>query len=357
MPTLSEASPLLRAMRALWRMLVSRVAHGLRPAALVSIQTEAAQDASTVLVDLDGRVLDPPPHRWRRWGVRHWPARSVPEELVLRKSWHQPPMEPAAQRAAIELRGQLQSPFPPRDTLFFWRAFSQPDGHTLVHAAWLSRERVAAALPDEPGKTPLSVWLALPPGGPQWVPVPDAAWQRVRRWCRWRSALNGVLWVGALALMLAAALSPSWHLRARVLDATAQWAALQPMAAPALASREQLTHAVEHIRAFDELAAQRRDPVLVLDWLTAQLPDDTHVSEFELDGPTLRIQGLTPNAAALMRRLGEQPGVASVSATRAATKVLGLGKESYAIEIRFSVDPLAPSATPASTPQPTSATP
>jgi len=264
-------------------------------------------------------------------------------------------MPAQAEQDAIALRTRLQSPFPADDTVCLWHTEPAPGGQVTVHAVWLSRQRLAGLTASAPASLLL---VELPAGSQRWQLLPGSAQQRLQRWRRWRGAAAAGAWLLALGALAAAALTPSWQLRARAIDATAQWAALQAAAAPALDSRQRLTTAVELIDAFDRSTADLRDPVAVLDWLTAQLPDDTYASELELDGATLRIQGLTPNAANLMRRLGEQPTVASVTATRAATKVLGLGKESYAIEIRLHASPtlaVSPSAPPAAAPSSTPA--
>jgi general secretion pathway protein L len=354
MARLADASPLLRAVRSLARATWAALARWLQPAALLRLPPLQAGAAPTYL-DLQGRPVPAARLRWRRWGVRQWPAQPVPEDHVLRRQWQQPTMPAQAEQDAIALRTRLHSPFPADDTLCLWHTEPAPGGQVAVHAVWLSRQRLAGL--SDPASVPPLLLVELPPGSQRWRLLPGPAQRALQRWRRWRSAAAAGTWLLALVTLAAAALTPSWQLRARVIDADAQWAALQAAAAPALDSRQRLTTAVELIDAFDRTTADLRDPVAVLDWLTAQLPDDTYVSELELDGATLRIQGLTPNAANLMRRLGEQPTVASVTATRAATKVLGLGKESYAIEIRLHAGPNpaeAPSTPPAA---PLSSTP
>ncbi|WP_197484390.1 PilN domain-containing protein [Tepidimonas fonticaldi] len=318
---------------------------------MVELPPQAAGPAR--LYDATGRACPGlAPRSWRLWGIRRWHADPVADDLLLRRTWWQPGTDDDAHRAAVALRGRLESPFPPDDTLFLW-ADQPADGGRQVHALWASRRLLQQRHPQhwQTGSRRL-LWVELPPATDRWVPLPTPAQRAMHRWRNTRAALNAAAWLLALAAVAALAVTPSWQLRQRAIDAQAQWAQLQQQAAPALASRQQLTVAMEHIDAFDRTTAALRDPVALLDWITAQLPDDTHVSDLEQEGDTLRLQGLTPNAAALMRRLGDQPGVAAVTASRPATKVTGLGKESYFIEIRFAPVPLAPPAAPGAPAQP-----
>ena len=73
------------------------------------------------------------------------------------------------------------------------------------------------------------------------------------------------------------------------------------------------------------------------DLLTQALPDDTSLLNLQLQGLKVTMAGQTTNAAALMQHLSAQPGVRDVRAPSAATKPLGVTKESFSIE--FMLDP------------------
>lgn len=339
------SSPILRALSHAWRHGGRRMVAWFRPPAVVQLHRA---NLPIGLYDAAGRPIPGlHPRSWRLWGVRRWQADAVPEDLLLRRVWWQPDADDDAHRAAIALRGRLESPFPPDDTLFLW-ADQPAQGGRHVHALWASRRLLQQRLAQhgQPNARRL-FWVELPLGADRWVSLPTPGQRALHRWHVVRTVLNGLAWLLALAALSALALTPSLQLRLRAMDAQAHMAQLQPQVEPALASRQQLTVAVEHIQAFDRATAALRDPVAMLDWLTAQLPDDTHLSDLEYEGDTLRLQGLTSNAAALMRRLSDQPGVAAVTAARPATKVAGLGKESYFIEIRLSAPTAAPAGTPA----------
>jgi len=274
-------------------------------------------------------------HFWRVWGVRRWYADAVPEELLLRRTWWQPDVDAQTLRAAVALRMRVESPFAPDDSICLWT--DEPcDGGRRVHALWVSRRLLVQHLPEHfQHNSGRLLWAELPLGSDHWVALPTPGLESLHRWRNMRRLANGVAVAVALTLTAAVAITPSWQLRQRAIDAQSQWAQLQQQAEPALGSRQRLTAAIEQIAAFEQSSAKLRDPVVLLDWLTAQLPDDTYVTDLEYEADVLRLQGLTSNAAALMRRLGEQPGVAAVTASRPATKVIGLGRESYAIEIRL----------------------
>ncbi|MDM7462909.1 MAG: PilN domain-containing protein [Tepidimonas taiwanensis] len=335
-----------------WQRGGKRIVSWLYPAVVV---VRHAQDHGPArLYDANGHACPGlSPQSWRLWGIRRWHADSVGEDELLRRTWWQPGADEAAQRAAVALRGRLESPFPPEDTLFFWADQPAANGGRQVHALWISRKLLRQRYPQHwQADSDRLLWVELPPGADRWLALPTPGQQAFRRWHAIRSALTAAAWLLALAAAAALAITPTWQLRQRALDAQAQWIQLQKQATPALVSRQQLTVAMEHIDAFDRTTASLRDPVALLNWVTEQLPDDTYVSELEYEGDTLGLQGLTPNAAALMRHLGEQPGVAAVTASRPATKVTGLGKESYFIEIRLSPEPSSPSAAPGAAAQP-----
>lgn len=57
------------------------------------------------------------------------------------------------------------------------------------------------------------------------------------------------------------------------------------------------------LRALEQRKHDAPPVVLVLDWLTQALPDDTHLSELNVDGMRVQLIGLSGNAPALIRHL------------------------------------------------------
>lgn len=316
-------------------------ASGLARAAMqpaVALRLPRTDGGMDVLLDLDGRPLGGwRRSRWALWGVKRWPAAEVPEDLVLRRQWWQPMADEASTAAAVMLRGRTESPFSPEDTVFVWCHTAARQGG-VIHGVWISR-----ALLQQRGwsdQNAQAVWVVLNPrDGSRYQVVPGPGWRILRRWRLGWSAVAGSLWLVALILAAAAALTPSWQLRERAHDAQQRWSALASRAEPALAARQMLTQALQAVQAFDQAAARHPDPVAVLNWLHERSADDTHVTELELDGEVLRISGLTANAVTLQQQWAAAPGVASVVATRAATRSQAHARESFQFELRFSSTP------------------
>ena len=78
-------------------------------------------------------------------------------------------------------------------------------------------------------------------------------------------------------------------------------------------------------------------PLKVMDLLTQALPDDTSLLGLQVQGLKVTMNGQTTNAAALMQHLSAQPGIREVRAPSAATRPLGVSKDSFSLE--FTLDP------------------
>ncbi|WP_143890114.1 hypothetical protein [Tepidimonas alkaliphilus] len=291
------------------------------------------------LLDEEGRPLSGWRARGWAWlGVRRWPAVVVPEELVLRRTWWQPPADEKATAAAALWRARSESPYAADDTLFIWRAEPQAQGQK-IHGVWLSRSLLQRSALASMGQR--VVWLVPNPAdADRYQFVPGSGWAALQRWRRRWMVLTGLAWLLALSLTAAAALTPSWQLRQRAHDAQALWNDLAARAEPALAARLALTTALEAVQAYDQQVASRPDPVAVLNWLHERSGDDTYITELELDGEVLRVSGFTPNAVALQQAWSNQPGLAQITATRAATRSAATGKESFQFELRFAATPV-----------------
>ena len=113
------SSPLLRGLSRAWQHGGRCIASWLRPSTVVELHPQAVGPAR--LYDATGRACPGlAPRSWRLWGIRRWHADPVADDLLLRRTWWQPGTDDDAHRAAVVLRGRLESPFPPDDTLFLW---------------------------------------------------------------------------------------------------------------------------------------------------------------------------------------------------------------------------------------------
>lgn len=278
-------------------------------------------------------------------------AVELPEASLLRRRWTLPAMPAEAAREAAALDLEARSPFEPGSTLQAFSLSPAGDGRWTVEAALSARPLVDAALAGRvaglPGRRPEEAepWIARPAPLAGWWVLPSPAGVRRERARRRRQRAVLGLWGLALLGGLAAALGPSWQLRTRALQAQQAFQALQRQAEPALAERAAVQHLGERVEALAALQRGRADPLEVLAELTAALPDDTHLTAWALEGRKVRIEGLTDNAARLMRLIDLHPRFEDVRAPLAAVRPPGQSQESFTLE--FSVEVPAAASAPA----------
>jgi general secretion pathway protein L len=155
-------------------------------------------------------------------------------------------------------------------------------------------------------------------------------------------------------LLCAIALTPTAQLRLRAIEATHAYEVLQQQAAPAQAQREAYLHSVEQLTQVRGVLAERAAPLRLLQLLTETLPDGSFLHSLKTQGLKVTVQGMTPDAAALMQALGRVPGLREVKAPSAAVRNPGASLDSFLIE--FQLDPdLLSQAPPASVAPPADA--
>lgn len=145
-----------------------------------------------------------------------------------------------------------------------------------------------------------------------------------------------LLVVLVLMLAVAAALSPLWQKRERVVTLLAAVGQLKPKAEKAAALRKQL----EETRKQVELAVNQKnqEPRLVdlLRVLTERLPDDTYVQNLEYTRGAGQLRGESLKATALIGALEEAPGIEGVSFQSPVVQVPNTGKERFHLSFKYS---------------------
>lgn len=284
-------------------------------------------------------------HSLEHAGVSFFEAIVLPEDLLLRQQLVLPNLPLAEVQAALALAVQSQSPFAPEQLLWVARPDAAIAPGTAAYEVILTSRLLVQTHIDakrpyllnaDPQASP-EVWVDTANAPPVVLPGFGEG-PRLRR-LRQGLVVNVFLCLVVLCLAAAVAMTPTLQLRLRALDAQAQHALLQQQVAPVLALRESHVKAQEQLQTLDEVAGTPVSAALVFDLVTRALPDDTSLLNFALNAsdspakpPKVVLTGNTSNAAALMQKLGNQPGLRDVKALTAATKPLGADKESFTIE-------------------------
>ena len=263
-------------------------------------------------------------------------AIEVPDTIVLRRHTMLPPLAPAAAAQAMALDATTHSPFPPDELV--WGARSTPSaqrrGWQDVEIVLASRRLIQQHLAEQPDAATLEnseAWCLSEKAAEPIVLAGFAEPRRLRAQRRGRN-LNLVLMAGALALLVAIAITPSLQLRARALAAMQDYERLARQAAPALAQREALVRSEDQLAELRTILGEQADPLQVVDLLTRALPDDSSLLTLQIQGLKVTLTGQTANSAALLERLGNEPGLREVRAPTAATRPPGATKDSFVIE-------------------------
>lgn len=282
----------------------------------------------------------------------------LPEDLLLIHKVVLPVLPAPDAETALALAVQSQSPFTPDQVL--WVAHPIPAAvdkavgtvvyHVVLTSRALVQARINATSPSLLGnspQTPPEVWIDIPNAPP--LVLPGFGEPRRLSQLRLGFRVNAALSLLALGLTAAVAVTPTLQLRLRALDAVVKHTQLQQQVAPVLALREGLVKAQEQLQTLADVAGTPLSVAQALDLVTRALPDDSSLLSFALnatDSPTkppkVVLTGSTSNAAALMQRLGNQPGLRDVKALTAATKPLGADKESFTIEATLDLTSIRP---------------
>lgn len=271
-------------------------------------------------------------------------ALQLPDELVLIRQLTMPEMSSAEIADAVALEAQTLNPFAPADIVWGYSQSPDTGDSVRVELALASRKQIASHLQtreaDLAGLAPPEVWVLSPSGQPIVMPGygETSRMQHMRKWRRF----GLLLVVLALMLVAAIAITPTVQLRFRAIEAVNAYTAVHQRTLPLAAKREELVKTSERLAVLNEIVSNRMDSLKVLDLLTQSLPDDTSLLGLQVQGLKVTMNGQTTNAAALMQHLSAQPGIQEVRAPSAATRPLGVSKDSFSLE--FTLDPKALSA-------------
>lgn len=267
-------------------------------------------------------------------------AVQLPDDLVLKRALPLPRMSQMHSDEAVLLDVGSNSPFPPDELA--WGATSRDleGGRKQVDLALTSRRHVANFLQERwpelaAAPTIPEVW-ALTDGG---LPVVIRGYGESRRFrsAAGRRNLDWLLLGTALALAIAAALTPTIQLRLRALEAADAFEAVLRRVAPQVRKRDELSAVNDRLRLLDVQLQDRVDPMGVMEHLTLILPDDAYLFGLDIQKAKITASGQTVDASSLLQKLSADPLLKNVRSPIAVTKVQGASKENFVIE--FTMEP------------------
>lgn len=264
-------------------------------------------------------------------------AVEIPAEDVLFRSMSVPEMSGAQVEQAAALDVSTMSPFASSDLAWGYVASSDGHGGYRVVAALASRKQVLRHLASHSeqlvGRSP-EVWAFAASS-----PIVLRGWteESRARYASSRRHIRLALLLGALLLAACIAVTPLAQLRLRAIDAAVGYSSLQQRVAPLSAQRETYLRVNEALGKVSEILLGQVDAIALLEQLPHVFTGDITLQSLEVKGTKVLITGLTPNAAALMQRLGQERGFKDVRAPVAAVRSPGAALDSFNIE--FQLDP------------------
>jgi len=261
-------------------------------------------------------------------------ARAVvlPDELALCKTLTVPAAAEADLASALAIEVTTSSPFPKADTCYGWSIAERRTHDILVQLVISSKSAVMAFIGANTQHEDASAYEA-------WVQVADRMVMlsgfgespRLHRNRRRLTRMTAIVAFCLAAILLLVALAAGTkYLELRKVRATAQ--RVEQSATDAVALRTSLASSKSMIAEINGLLAAYPSPRRELQRLSALLDDDTWLGLAEIQGPTIKIQGESRDASAVMQKLLAQPAYAQVEAPVAIRKS-GAGLEHFLLKI------------------------
>lgn len=278
--------------------------------------------------------------KWQITGDRYQVGRykSQPNCAVIPSSeclWGQtafPSMSRHDLDAAVYEDLWRQSPLPPDQMVFAWRCQPAPAGGWLVD--WgLSKRTVQEDLRREFNLDEKDGTYLL--ASDRALAVRDGAYLRERRRQGQFNTIFSVMLVLTFLSLATSALTPVLIKRQEVVDAMLLVKTLEPRSAPV---RQQLETLRGHTALLSELRRNVEATLpnaIVIEALSATLPDDTWLDRLDINGTEVRIGGMTTNANDLISVLGRSNAFADIRATAPNLRDPSLNKERFAFELRW----------------------
>lgn len=327
----SSISGFLKRWKCGWAELMGVLAYRrLLPSVLVRVLRETGE----VVVRVPGYV--PEAAAAPAAAARAFVALELPASACLVRRLELPEATDQELLSAVRLEVEASSPFPPDETLWGWDARTTVSGGRIAHVAITARHLAQRALDAHAGRadgaTP-ELWVPLEGG----YAVLQGFGEKSRLAAQRRQMRGFALTLGA-ALLLAVllALTPLAQKRLQVLQANMYQVAVNERAAPVLRQRDELTRLAALKDALAPRVEGGPDVMVLLDRVSAILPDGAWLDHLEYTPGGLRMGGRADDAAALLQALQRQSGFNNVRAMSPIVREPRSGKDMFVFEMELS---------------------
>ena len=271
----------------------------------------------------------------------------LPEDLVLWRTMSFPDLGSNELQEALSLDVMGASPFPQDDLIWVSTPPQRGDGNVKISVCLTSRKIVEKHLSTQRAVTnsnnAFEVWVQAP-AHPDLMLIPGFGEKSRKKLSSRGLRVNLALLSLLTVTCVAAAITPTWQLRMRALQAVQEYEKLHSSAVPAVKNREQLLVLESQIEQIKVQVEKSIQPEASLSSLTQFMPDEAYLTGLQMQGNKITLIGQAPNAALLMQKLSAQAGVKDVRAPTAAVKVRGMDRENFNIEL--TLEPVQGGGTP-----------
>lgn len=271
----------------------------------------------------------------------------LPESAILRRRVQLPLTSYGAFRSALQLDVETSTPFAPEDTVWGWRQCAgTPRGsqaaEVVISSKGLVRQcieslggdggAVSSATNTPNGANAPEVWAASEAGH-----IVIQGFGEPVRLAKQRARMRNIVLMAvcAFGLFCALLLTPLLHKREQVIAANKHLASVSEAAGPAVALREELGRALALHETFSPSIDAEPDLIVLMDRVSATLPDGTWLDLFEFNPGVLRLGGRADDAAALIQAFQAQSGFRNVRAPSPIMREPQTGKERFVIEMEI----------------------
>lgn len=259
----------------------------------------------------------------------------IDDDLILLRELTLPSLGERDIAAAVAMDVQFASPFPADDTCYGFRSHRLPNGALRIEIA-LARQSQLEQIQITHAK--LALFARGHYGA---ISLQGDAHSDARTGLR--SPLTLSLMILLILVLIAWIISPTLLLRAQAQVHEAALAQLNREAAPLLQKREELGALQQQLENAQKFSNEHPDPVQLLEQLSAQIPDNTWISQLSLRKDQLTLEGVSDNAIAIVSLLEKIPELKEVRLGASVNRDPRNGKETFQILAR--VQTSAPAAT------------